>query len=543
MLLLAAMPMAAGPVLRQLHIYVELLDNGDARITEERTMSIDNEGTEGYIVIGNLNGSKIRDFAVSDEKGKDYIMEGAWDIKRSRMEKARRCGIVTKDNGYELCWGLGNSGDRVYIIRYTVTGLVRSYKNSDGFNFMFLARDVKPSPKDAKITISSPDLAKGFPPDSIKIWSFGYPGRIDKVDGEVEAYSSAALSPNHYMTVMMELEKGVLHPVMTENKDFKEVRERAFEGSDYEEPSWWSKAWHQLTHDTESLFGSLFLVGFLGFAGWGGYRKRKTRKELLKDIEWYRDIPCNGDLLRANGFMKTLLSSSNDNLISAMVLRLIRTSALRIEEHFVEATGLKRLTGNKGEVQQCIVIGDFNPRNRLINSAPIQKLYEMFKEAAGSDRILQPKELKKWMKANEIEVMEFLKLLDKNVSLKECKANAEEVRQVFGLKMFLSDFTLANERHLSEVALWNDYLIYATLFGIADQVKNDMQKLNPEYLKMSEITRNMMDDRVVPMLMATTCSSISSVKSSLDRNSGGGGFSSIGGGGGSSGGGSGGGVR
>ena len=154
MLLLAAMPMAAGPVLRQLHIYVELLDNGDARITEERTMSIDNEGTEGYIVIGNLNGSKIRDFAVSDEKGKDYIMEGAWDIKRSRMEKARRCGIVTKDNGYELCWGLGNSGDRVYIIRYTVTGLVRSYKNSDGFNFMFLARDVKPSPKDAKISIT-----------------------------------------------------------------------------------------------------------------------------------------------------------------------------------------------------------------------------------------------------------------------------------------------------------------------------------------------------------------------------------------------------
>ena len=109
--LCVAMSVAAGPVLRNLNIQVALHDNGDADITELRQMSIDSEGTESYIVIGNLNGSEIRGFSVSDESGRTYTNEGSWNIHRSRQQKAGRCGIVTKSDGYELCWGLGESGE------------------------------------------------------------------------------------------------------------------------------------------------------------------------------------------------------------------------------------------------------------------------------------------------------------------------------------------------------------------------------------------------------------------------------------------------
>ena len=117
------------------------------------------------------------------------------------------------------------------------------------------------------------------------------------------------------------------------------------------------------------------------------------------------------------------------------------------------------------------------------------------------------------------------------------------MRKVFGLKKFLEDFTLANERHLSEVALWNDYLVYATLFGIGDQVMKDMKQLNPEFLNMSEITRNMTNRDIVPNLMAATYLGSRDVVKATSRSSGGGGSSSFGGGGGFHGGGSGGGVR
>ena len=168
-LLTAALQAAAGPVLRNLEIEVLLRDNGDADIMETRTMSIDNVGTECYIVIGNLEGSKITNFTVTDDEGVEYLNEGRWNVDRTRIEKTRRCGIVTKSNGYELCWGLGKPGERTYVVRYTVTDLVRDYGETDGFNYMFVTRDMKPSPQEASVTIRAPPLADGLPKDSVRV--------------------------------------------------------------------------------------------------------------------------------------------------------------------------------------------------------------------------------------------------------------------------------------------------------------------------------------------------------------------------------------
>ena len=248
-LLAAALQAVAGPVLRNLEIDVSLKDNGDADIVETRTMSIDNEGTECYIVIGNLNGSEIKDFRVTDESGVEYMNEGRWNIKRTRLEKARRCGIVTKSDGYELCWGLGMPGERTYIVRYTVTDLVRAYETSDGFNYMFVTRDMKPSPREATVTIKAPHLANGLTSDSVRVWSFGFIGENEFADGEVYAYTTEPMTEKSGIIVMLELDKGILHPTMQENKSFEEVKEEAFEGSDYKEPAWYQKLWNFITEE------------------------------------------------------------------------------------------------------------------------------------------------------------------------------------------------------------------------------------------------------------------------------------------------------
>ena len=62
----ATLSLAAKPQLHKLTINVDLRDNGDAEITELRQMGIDDEGTECYIVIGNLGTSTITDFYVTD---------------------------------------------------------------------------------------------------------------------------------------------------------------------------------------------------------------------------------------------------------------------------------------------------------------------------------------------------------------------------------------------------------------------------------------------------------------------------------------------
>ena len=538
---------SAGPVLRHLQIDVILRDNGDADVREVRQMEIDSEGTECYIVIGNLNGSDIKDFSVTDETGKEYVNEGAWDVDRSRERKAGRCGMVRKSDGYELCWGLGNSGQRIYTVNYTVTNMVRSYEESDGFNWMFITRDMRPAPQKAEVNIFS-ERDGGLPVDSVKAWAFGFKGDVSIEEDGVMVESTEPMTPEMAMIVMVEIEKGLLHPSRSGNGSFKDLRKKAFEGSDYKEQTWWRKFWNELKADTEALFGLLFIGALFFFFIWFAVKTKRERKKMLQTVTWYRDIPVNGNLVQAKKLYNAYYMGSGgiktEDLVGAMILRFIRTGTLRIENRLVEATGLKKMLGGEGRYQDCIVITDFNEKNRLINTPQMRKLYDMMREASGSDLVLQPNELKKWMKNHETEVVDFMNSIGESTSLKEAKRHIDDVRQVFGLKMFLNDFTLANERHLTELSLWNDYLVYAALYGIADQLKADMKKLNPEYLKMSEITRNLTNNTVVPVLMATTYNTAHSVKSHVDsRSSGGGGHSSFGGGGGFSGGGSGGGVR
>jgi uncharacterized membrane protein len=149
---------------------------------------------------------------------------------------------------------------------------------------------------------------------------------------------------------------------------------------------------------------------------------------------------------------------------------------------------------------------------------------------------------------NESITDSFINTLHTKTSITHYKDRLEEVRQVFGLKKFLKEFTLLDERHVQEVALWKDYMIYATLFGIADQVIRDMKKINPEYFNMDQTARQMADDRTLPMIYSTmhrgTASAAASKAERAARAAGGGGHSSWGGGGGGfSGGGGGGGVR
>ena len=99
-----------------LFVMCRLQDNGDAHIIEKRVMHIDEEGSELYIPISNLNGSQIKDLRVFDEGSTEmYKNIGEWDENASAEEKTNKCGIITKsDDSYEICWGIGHRGERSY---------------------------------------------------------------------------------------------------------------------------------------------------------------------------------------------------------------------------------------------------------------------------------------------------------------------------------------------------------------------------------------------------------------------------------------------
>ena len=102
------------------------------------------------------------------------------------------------------------------------------------------------------------------------------------------------------------------------------------------------------------------------------------------------------------------------------------------------------------------------------------------------------------------------------------------------------------ERASQEAVLWHDYIVFASLYGIADKVAKELRDINPQALETAMGMDYMTMNRVVFMSNSMANSITSAVVSHAQTSTsvgGGGGFSSFGGGGGFSGGGFGGGSR
>ena len=531
-LLASATTLFGRPQLHDLQIRVVLSPNGDADITEQRTMSIDSEGTECYIVVGNLNGSQLQDFSVTDETGRIYEPQSAWDINESRARKAGRCGIVTKHDGYELCWGLGESGYRTYTARYTVTNLLRGYEDADGFLYMFVAEGVSPCPEHVRLVIVPADTIQ-LSEENTGIWAFRYRGDIQLEGDSIVAESSEPFVSRSAMIVMARFEKGMFQPATTSDGTFETLKAGAFEGSDYTD---------EMTREDKialALFVlALVLMPLLLILGYFYYVWRQRRK-VQKDLLWYRDIPYGGNLQQVNDVVNAYkyMGADYNNLLSACILRLINDGAISIEQQ----------TNAKGKTEQRFVIHAL-PEGKDYPQL-LRMVHKIFHDAAGSDTVLEPKELKTWMNSryNQSYTDSFVQTLHTKTRIYQYKDQQEEVRKVFGLKKFLKDFTLLDERNVGEVSLWKDYMIFATLFGIADQVIRDMKKINPEYFNMDQVAQQMANETTLPMIRSTMHNSTARAamnKAEREaRAAGHGGSASWGGGGGFSGGGFGGGVR
>ena len=542
LVLASATSLLARPQLHRLDIRVVLSHNGDARITETRQMSIDAEGTECYIGIGVPEGSEVQDLQVTDETGLAYENVGRWDIDQSRRWKAGKCGIVAKHGGYELCWGLGDSGERTYVTSYTYTNLIHAHPDADAIRHVFLDADVSPKPDEAHVTIEAEDSV-ALTEENSGVWGFRFGGELGFYGGKIVAYNTEPFGRSGALYVMCRFDKGLFEPAVSDEDTFEHKKEQAFEGSDYVggDDEW-------TTSDTITLLAlavGFFIVPILGGIWYFVYVWR-ARKKVNKDLLWFRDIPMDGNLQQANDVLNAYKYFNTDynNLLSACILKLINMGAISIE---------KRGEGEKsGKVKDMFVIHELPDTGD--QPLLLRKIHTIFKNAAGDDTVLEPRELKNFMRSshNESITDSFINTLHTKTGISNYKDRLDEVRQVFGLKKFLKEFSLLDERHVGEVSLWKDYMIYATLFGIADQVIKDMKKINPEYFNMDQLAAQMANESTLPTIYSTLHSSTSRAvanKAAREsarqaRASGRGGRSSWGGGGGGfSGGGFGGGVR
>ena len=532
----------AGPAVRDIDITVDLKADGSADVTEVWDVSV-TSGTEWYLVKENLGVIRIRDLSVKDETGCVYTNVGEWDIHRSLSQKAGRCGIVTKRDGCELCWGVGSYGNHVFTVTYTMTGVIDGYSDYDAFHLQLVSPELSSSPQHVKVTVRSDTP---FSTINTRLWGFGFPGTAEFSDGDLVLESTRALKRSESVIVMLRLNKGIYAPGTESSEEFATHLEKAMEGASYDDDEKKASFWEKLSSILMMLLTVFGWIVFPIIAAFGAQRhnRKKVLGCKLSDVGWCRDIPFKGNILESDYVLGQLGEDKQKNTVAgAMILRMIWDGVLLV-----------------GKDEKDRIEISFNESKMPDGYSDSQKdLFRMMQEASGSDSILQYNEFSKWSAKHTTRVSNWVTKVKSEGKAqlgadaylsgsKFTESGQAEARKVVGFKKYLEDFTIIGERASQEVALWNDYLVFASLYGIADKVAKELKDINPQafeqmmvydYTTMNDVvrlTRNMGN--------SITNARTQNLSGSFSPSRGGfGGFTSIGGGGGFHGGGFGGGSR
>ncbi len=524
-------------------IYID--KDGNANITEVWEVKA-SDGTEWYKGYANLNNSKISNFTVSMDG--TPLTYKTWNISESLEEKKGYYGINYTSNGLELCFGKYDYKKHTFVLKYDISNFILKTTDSDVLYFTLIDKF-----SDVDFEKFSVDVTSFYSfPDTLDVWGYGYKGYSYVKDGKISMSTEESSNMNNKYVVL--LTKFPINTFNTNNtyskfNTFNDVYETAEKGTfDYNYNSLSVKEIISIIVFFLFIFIVLFII--IRAIIVNGYGYKDNKKINKKDTPFFREIPCNKNIYYANTLIKLNNFDYNEtNILGAILLKWIKEDKIRF---------IKKESGiSKNE--KSIIDLTLKPSFEIEKE---EKLFNMMYKAS-KDGYLEQKEFEKWARNNYNNFFNLFKSIetDKEKELKESgdiykRKNKEECKkknvlsdkiyndskQLLGLKLYLEEFSSINTKEAIEVKLWDEYLMFAYLFGIADKVAKQFKKMYPELI----YENNFDYDTVILVnnISRSTVKAASSARSAAESySSGGGGFSSGGGGGGSFGGGGGGGSR
>lgn len=468
-------------------IYID--KNGNAHVSEVWDYTV-NDGTENYHSYKNIGNSKFTDFTVKDES-RTYTTLSSWNVNASFDNKSYKCGINKVSDGVELCWGISSYGRHTYTLNYTITNFVSELEDSQMIYWELISNGNSKGKAYIKIH-SDFDYTSDTP-----VWGYGnYGGTCYVYDGYIEMESDGKLNSNEYMTILAQFPSGTFNTSNILNHNFEYYHNMAEEGA---------------THYSDSIdlvdiiapilifsvFAIIFVVSLLGLINSNTSKLSfgKVGNKVPKDVPLFRDVPCNGDIFRAYfiAYNYNLMKKKTD-FLGAILLKWLKENKIKIEKKEVGKILKKEDT--------CIILDKSSTFENILE----QSLHSMF-NMASKDGILESKEFEKWCSRNYSTILNwFDKVLDyeRDILVKEGKIILEEVtsfkffksckyvvdpslmeeaKELKGLKKFLEEFTLIDKREAIEVTLFEEYLMFAQILGIAKKVATQFKKLYPEIIE------------------------------------------------------------
>lgn len=520
---------------------------GNAKIVEKWDFRAD-DGTEIYKPIGELGHSKITNFeAYMDDTKFEYKKN--WDIDASFDKKAYKNGINETDDGIELCIGKSEYGRHIYTFSYEVSNVIYNVEDAQILYWKFINDNMKNAPEKFSVIVEGPSEYS----DDLPVWGYGYlDGYAYVYDGHIEMIKESNFKSSEYAVLLVKYPLGTFNTTNSWYKfgTFDDVLHLASTGT-----------FKMTTLDKVIMVAAMVFGGLIfGLVMVAVYAASKDNTYLfnkinMREINNFRDIPCNKDILNAYFLAKVYsLYKKKEDLFGAVLLKWVLDGTVTIREE-----ESKSILSSKPTTS-------IDMTKEYSDDTPIGNLYQMMKQAS-VDGMLESKELSKWATNNYSKLYKWFDDVEKYARNKYTEKSLiekttggklihyyqfkisekleEEAIHLAGLKKYLKYFSEIDKKQPIEVKLWEQYLMYAQIFGMAKQVAKTFKDLYPEVVKDMETTGiDYVNIMRLNDLTTRTVSAASSAKARAEAySSGGGGGSFGGGGGGSFGGGSGGGGR
>lgn len=538
------------------HIYsidmdIDIDKNGDANVVEVWDVKA-SSGSEWYKTMYDLEGSQLTDFVVymdGVELKKKY-----WLVNESLRDKAGYYGVNTTSDGIELCFGKSDMNRHKFTLKYKLSNYIFNTDDSQVLYWTLIP----------KITLDnfSVDVSSYYSfPDSLDVWGYGYKGYAYVKDGRISMSNENNLY-NQNVVLLAKFPKDTFDTNFRLNnfnlfdEVYNEANYDSFEYNyDYNNVNNKVSFYEWLTILLPFVFFMIVIFKSISNATENGYGYVNNKKIKKKDVLMFRDIPCNKDIYYANILIKLNgFGYSKFNILGAIILKWVKEGKIK----FYNKEG--------GLFRKDTSVIDLN-LNPTFDVYAEENLFKMM-YSASRDGILEAREFEMWASNNYDYFLELFNSVEENVinslkadlhiynriTKKECKHKNvmddqiyKDSLELYGLKKYLDEFSSIDTKEVMEVKLWDEYLMFAYLFGIADKVSKQLKDLYPELLQQTCLDYDTLE--YVDRISRRTISSANSAKNrdemreaarsaARSYSSGGGGYSRGGGGRSSRGGGS-----
>ena len=475
------------------------------------------------------------DFSVINKKNKEFVLVN--------NAKKGDYGVYTKtknSEGVDIMSYQPSSYARASLITYTLKDLVVVHNDIAEIAHDFIGTDYAEEINNLIIRINLPSSSK-----ELRIFSHGpLNGNNRIIDDKSVEITYKRLPKNNPVDARVVFDKSLV-PKATKksnadglNKILEVEKERANYANKLRESARKREKMLQTLAIIMEILLGIWLIGLIAIV-YKFYNKNDKEYRSEFDGKYFRDFPEE----YTPSTVSYLMNKSINNLsFNAGILDLIRKKAITIEEVTIDKKGLfknkqqkdYKLSRNMNFNLDTLSTSEKKLFNLLIGTVGngdyviLGDMKEFSKDYDNAKRLISGYDSWRYACESEAETEEFyentkkektncilyslifipitflallcgsnmgrvllmdlfgiLAIIYFSSATKRTKKGNEQYHKWKGLKNFLADFGRLDEKDLPEIKLWERYLVYATMFGLAVKVQNAM-KMNLERMNYSD---------------------------------------------------------